>query len=224
MSTEERIERARVLYERAVFGGDVNALVMAEAALDAVEADLALARGRVIHARFLEQRATQSSEILPDGDEDPRELGLFERAAALYRMLGDVRGEGEALFWIGCFHQVVRHDNDTAVPALERSSELAAQVGDKLTVSYALRHLGIADHAAGRLDTARQRLEESTRLRREIGFLPGVAANMIGLAYIAAGEGRRDAALAMIEEAATIAETSGARGILRSVEQARSQL
>jgi hypothetical protein len=30
----------------------------------------------------------------------------------------------------------------------------------------ALRHLGIAEHAAGRLEAARLHLEESTRLRR----------------------------------------------------------
>jgi Flp pilus assembly protein TadD len=51
-------------------------------------------------------------------------------------------------------------------------------------MSEALRHLGIAEHRAGRLDTARQRLEESVRLRREIGLMPGVAANLVGLAYI----------------------------------------
>jgi tetratricopeptide (TPR) repeat protein len=213
VNTEDRLERARQLYERAVFVGDASALTTAERELDAVEADLALARGRVIHARFLEER-----------NEDPHELALFERAVRLYQTLGDVRGEGEALFWIGAFHQVVRNDNDAGVPALERSYERAAQAGDRLTMSYALRHLGIAEHAAGRLDAARERLEESVRLRREIGFLPGVAANLVGLTYIAAGQGRRDDALALIEEARAIAEASGARGILRQVEEARAHL
>ncbi len=213
MSADERIEPARLLYERAVFGGDAGALATAERELDAVEADLALARGRVIHARFLQER-----------NEDPHELRLFQRAAQLYQKLGDMRGEGEALFWVGTFHQVVRHDNDAAVPAFERPCELAAQVGDKLTMSYALRHLGIAEHAAGRLDAARERLEESVRLRREIGFLPGVATNLVGLAHIAAEQGHRDEALALVEEAGAIAVASGAQGILRSVEQARAQL
>ncbi len=213
MSAEDRIEQARLHYERAVFGGDVSALAVAEHELDAVEADLALARGRIIHARFLEQR-----------NEDPHELALFERAAQLYQALGDVRGEAESLFWVGAFHQVVRGDHDAAVPALEQSYKLAAQVGDKLTMSYALRHLGIAEHAADRMGTARERLEESVRLRQEIGFLPGVAANLVGLAHIAAGEGRRDKALALINEAAAIAEASGARGTLRWVEEARTQL
>ena len=220
MSTEDRIERARLLYERAVFGGDASALATADRDLDAVEADLALARGRVIHARFLAQRDEEPERPT----EDPRELVLFERAAKLYRALGDVRGEGESLFWVGCFHQVVRQDDDTAVPILEQSYELGSQVGDKRTMSEALRHLGIAEHRAGRPDTARQRLEESVRLRREIGLMPGVAANLVGLAYIAAGGGHHDEALALLKEAAAIAEASGAHRITRQVKEARALL
>ena len=87
VGADERIERARHLYERAVFGDDGGALETAERELDAVEADLALTRGRIAHARFLEGR-----------DEDPDELPLFERAARLYGTLGDARGEAEASF------------------------------------------------------------------------------------------------------------------------------
>jgi hypothetical protein len=220
MSAEDRITRARLLYERSVFDGDASALAAADRELDAVEADLALARGRVIHGRFLEQRDAGPGQAR----EDPRELALFERAAQLYRVLGDLGGEAESLFWIGCFHQVVQRDDGTAAPALERSRELAERAGDKKTMSYALRHQGIAEHAAGRLGTARERLEESVRLRREIGLMPGVAANLVGLAYIAAGQGRRDDALALVEEAGAIAAASGAHAILRHVEEARAQL
>jgi len=211
MTTDDRIERAKLLYERAVFGADADALAIAERTLDAVEADLSLARGRIIHGRFLEHRT-----------EDPHELALFERAMRLYQTLGDVRGEAEALFWIGIFHQVVRQDNDTAVPVLERSHELATQAGDTVVLSYALRHLGIAEHATGHLDAARERLEESVRLRREIGLLPGVAANLVGLAYIAAAQGRRDEAMALLDEATEIAEASEAHGVMHQVEQARA--
>lgn len=176
MSIDDRIERATTLYERAVYGGDASLLVEAERGLDAVEADTALARGRILHARFLHERAGTGEPPA----EDPAELPLFERALELYRVLGDVRGEAEALFWIGCLHQVIRRDNEAAVPDLMRSCELAAQVDDKPTWSEALRHLGIAAHAAGRLDEARERLDESSQLRREIGNLPGVAANLDG--------------------------------------------
>jgi tetratricopeptide (TPR) repeat protein len=217
---DERVERARLLYERAVFNGDASALTEADRELDAVEADLALARGRIIHTRFLHQR----DEDADQASEDPRELALFDRAAQLYRSLGDVRGEAESMFWFGCFYQVIRRDNDAAVPALDRSFELASQAGDKRTMSEALRHLGIEAHAAGRLDTARRRLEDSTRLRRELGLWPGVASNLIGLAYIAAAQDRRDDALALLEEAGAIAEASDSQRIARSVGEARAEL
>ncbi|MGO9080693.1 MAG: tetratricopeptide repeat protein, partial [Streptosporangiaceae bacterium] len=106
---------------------------------------------------------------------------------------------------------------------LERSRELAAQAGDKPTMSDALRHLGIAEHAAGRLDAARERLEKSVRIRREIGLMPRVA-NLVGLAWIAAGQGRRDEALALAGEAAAIAGASGAHAILRQAEELRAHV
>jgi tetratricopeptide (TPR) repeat protein len=219
MSAEDRIERVKIVYDLAVYSGDTSALTDTERGLDAVEADVALARGRLLHARFLTERAVAGSSPV----EDPAELPLFQRAIELYRALGDVRGEAEALFWIGCLHQVIRRDNETAVPALERSGQLAAQVGDTPIQSEALRHLGIAAHMAGRLDEARERLQESSRLRREIGALPGVAANLIGLAYIAAAQDHRADALATLDEAHAIAVAHGADAIVRQIEQARTE-
>ncbi len=217
---DERLSKARQLYETAVFCGDEAALAQADTELDAVEADLAVARGRLMHTRFLLRR----DEDPAGAAGDPAELALFERAAGLYHAAGNAGGEAQALFWAGCFHQVAGRDNATAGPYLQRSLELAAQAGDKYTMSEALRHQGIAEHAAGNLDAARQRLEESTRLRREIGVLPGVAANQIGLAYIAAAQGRRDDALAILDEASAIARAHNARRILRSVTEARAEL
>ncbi|MFC5664554.1 tetratricopeptide repeat protein [Kitasatospora misakiensis] len=213
MTRDIRIEQAELRYETAVFGGDGSGLAGAERGLDGVEAELALARGRVLHARFLAERV-----------EDPRELEVFERAAVLYRGLGDGRGEGEALFWVGAFHQVVRGDAAAALPALERALDLATRAGDLLTMSYALRHLGIAAHIAGELAEARERLEESTRLRWELGFLPGVAANLVGLAHLAAQQDRRADAAALLAEATGLAETAEAHGILGQVAEARKEL
>ena len=220
MSVDERIERSRLLYERALFEGDGGALAEAERELEGVAADLALAQGRIIHGRFLQQRAEDPEQAR----EDPRELALFERAVELYRAHGDLRGEAESLFWVGCCHQVVRRDNEAAVPVLWRSLELATEAEDTMTMSEALRHLGIAEHAAGRLEAARLHLEESTRLRREIGAWPGVASNLVGLIYIAAGQDRRDDALKLAAEARAIAEASGATVLLRQIEEASAQL
>jgi len=213
MRAEGRLELAAVLYERSVFGGDEGAVATALTELDHVEADLALARGRILHARFLEDRK-----------EDASELVLFERAVQLYQQVGDVRGEAEAHFWVGAFHQVVRGDTAAALPSLQRSYALATEVGDRLTQSYAARHLGFADLAAGDNARGRKRLEESVLLRRELGFQPGVAAGLLALAEVAAEEGRRDDALAMIDEAAAIATASGANGIHRWIDEARAGL
>lgn len=210
---EGPIERAKLSYERAVFAGEVGELAAAERDLDKVEADLAVARGRILHARFLDDRC-----------EDPRELELFERATHLYRTLGDATGEAESVFWEGCFHQLVRGDPGRAVPLLQQSYELATAAGDPYTQSEALRHLGIADHAAGRLDSARERLEAAARLRRKIGLPAGVAADQVGLIYIATAQGRRDDAVALAEEAYATAEACGAHRIMRQVEEARNQL
>jgi len=217
---DERVRQAGLLYERAVFGGDAGLMAEADRELDAVEADLSVARGRLMHTRFLLRRDKDPVSAV----EDPGELALFERAAQVYRALGDTRGEADALFWVGCFHQVVRRDNASAVAVLEQSLELASQAGDKAAMSEALRHLGIGAHAAGHLDLARQRLEESTRLRREIGLLPGAAANMVGLAYIAAAQERHDDALALLDEASAIAGANKAQRILRQVDEARAEL
>jgi hypothetical protein len=112
-------------------------------------------------------------------------------------------------------------------PRFLRLSEPAhsrTRAGDPLSLSYALRHLGIAEHRAGHLDKARSYLEESTRLRRQLGFGPGVAANLVGLAYVAASDGRAEEVPAMLGEADSIARGSAAGGITRQVDEARQHL
>ena len=95
---------------------------------------------------------------------------------------------------------------------------------DSLIQSYVLRHLGIVEHRAGHLGQARRHLEESTRLRRQLGFGPGVAANLVGLAYIAAADGRDEEVTAILDEADSIASGSDAAGITRQIEEARRGL
>jgi tetratricopeptide (TPR) repeat protein len=217
---DERISQLMLEYGRAVFSGDALPLEEAGHGLDGVEADLCLARGKLAHGRFLLRRGED-----PDpARDDAGELALFERAARLYRGLGDIRGEGEALFWAGCFRQVVAGDDETAVPVLERSLELASKAGDKATMSEALRHLGIAAHRGGQFEAARQRLEESTLLRRETRNLPGVASNQVGLAYIAMADGRPQDARPLLDEAAETARAAGAARLLATIDEARAAL
>jgi hypothetical protein len=208
---DELMRQVDGVYERAVFAGKYDGLAEADRALDAVEARLLLQRGRILHCRFLETRVEQAGE-----------LDLFERAAALYRAVGDARGEGEAQFWVGCFHQVVRDDNATGVPFLRTAADLSRSTGDDLTLSYALRHLGIASHVAGDYDHARALLEQSTALRRALGFTAGVAANLVGLIYLAAAQGRHAEAESLAAEADALANSVGATKITEQIAAARS--
>lgn len=219
-AADDRLARAAALYARALFFDDADALAETEPVLASVDVDLSLARGRLLHARFLLARAHDPERAV----EDPAELALFERARDRAVECGDVRAEAEALFWIGCCLQVVRREHDAAVPVLRASLELATTVDDRSTMAEALRHLGVAAHAAGRLGDARRHLEASTELRREADLPLGVASNLVGLTYVAAADGRLDDAADAIAEAAALSEALGARGLVRQVEEARQML
>ncbi|GAA4897290.1 tetratricopeptide repeat protein [Stackebrandtia albiflava] len=213
MKSGDRLARAKSLYWDAVYGGEPGPLAEADRLLDGVEADLALARGRIVHTRFLRH-----------GIEDPREGELFSRALELYRGMGEVRGEAEALFWLGTWRQLIEGDLPGAEADFARALELASEVDDAGIMAEATRHLGIVAHREGRLEEARQHLEESNRLRRLHGPPAGVAANLVGLIYIAAAQDRRDDALDLVAQAREICAEHSAAAIATQVEEAASIL
>ena len=109
-------------------------------------------------------------------------------------------------------------------PRFLRSSEPGHSRPKQTIRSSSHTHFGIVEHRAGRLGQARRHLEESTRLRRQLGFGPGVAANLVGLAYIAAADGRDEEVPAILDEADSIASGSDAAGITRQIDEARQGL
>jgi hypothetical protein len=212
MATDQRLAEAYSLYEASVFYGDEGAVDRAQTALDSVEADLSLSRGRILHAQYLKTA----------GPEDPRELKSFERAAELYRALGDERGEAEALFWIGTYHQVLHHDGESSVPFLQRAEDLALRSGDKLLLSYIARHIGFVEEMVNSdLDAARRRQEQSIALRREVGHRPGVAAGLLALADLAGQQGDAGEKARLLDEAEAAATECGAKGVLHWITATR---
>jgi hypothetical protein len=211
---DELLERADIAYDRAIFGGDAAALPALLDELKRAEAAIALARGRLLHAKFMQEWDRQAPDVA-------EEHALLTRAAELYRSIGDLRGQAQSVFFVGCYHHVVHGDNTAALPHFELALELATRAGDDLLRSYAIRHLGVVAHASGDLAEARRLLGESTDLRRALGFTAGVAANLVGLAYVAKADGRDPEAL--IAEAARLAQESGAHAILRQVEALRGE-
>jgi tetratricopeptide (TPR) repeat protein len=205
--------RAARCYDDATFGGRPELIADGERELDAIEADLALARGKLLHARFLDGRANR----------DERELPLFERAVELYRELDDGANLANALFWVGCCHQVVLDDEQAALDYFHTAYDLAAELGADLVRSFAVRHLGFAALSTGELDLARTRFDESLRLRREADAEPPVvAAAIIPLAVLAEQRGDTGRAEDLFSEATRIAEDNKAIGVLGWIEQARA--
>ena len=210
------LQLAERSYHRCVFAGDAGEV---DAALRGLVGDAPatlLARGKLLHARFLVDRDAADE---PDRRE---ESACFDRALAGFRVAGDRCGQAQALFWQGCYWQVVAGDHARADGPLAAAAQLSQECGDDLTRSYALRHLGIAKHRAGEPRAAREFLEQSTRLRRELAFAEGVAANLVGLSYIALGEGRSDDAIRHADEAAELARRAGADAVLGQAEAARA--
>lgn len=197
--TDDPFERADLLNEQALFTGSAEAREAAGRELLRAEARLLRERGRILHAAFLSERK-----------EDPRELELFCRSLELAREAGDERLESWAEFWIGIVHQVVRDDHDRSLPHFQAAYDWAKGHGDTLLRSYAVRHLGFAWYEQGRRDDGVRALEESVELRREDGFLPGVAAGLLTLAEIAGEEGRTEDARRLLDDAKEAADTSRA--------------
>ena len=108
--------------------------------------------------------------------------------------------------------------------ALERARALATQADDSLIRSYALRHMGIVEHRAGHLGKRVATWRSHRGCPVGSDSVRGVAANLVGLAYLAAVEGRDEEVPAILEEADCLASGSDAAGITRQIEDARRGL
>jgi uncharacterized protein len=207
---ELRVRRAREAYVRGMFFGE---RAVAAAALedlgDLRTPEAELERGKLIHVE-----AVHELRVLPG------EREAFGAALAGFRDGGDPAGEAEALFWLGVCAQF-DDDDEAAEPLLSESYELATRHGERLTQSYAARHLGFV--AAGRNDDdqARTLLRESLRLREELSFDAGVAAAQLALAEFERGRGNADVAEALLAKAARLAEAVGAAGVSAWIDAAR---
>ncbi|MGI8879072.1 MAG: tetratricopeptide repeat protein [Jatrophihabitans sp.] len=205
------LERAESAYHQSVFAGDHSRVASCLVDLHGDSPAVELARGKLMHCANLQSRR-----------EDRSELECFQRAAAAYEERGDNRGLAEALFWEGCYHQVLGRDDHAAVAILEHALVLARDADDPLIQSYCLRHLGIASHAEGDLIAAERRLTESTDLRRQRGFSAGVAANLVGLAFVAVARGNRIQAENRAEQALQMAHDCNANAVANDARSALS--
>ena len=181
----------------------------------AVEAFVLDRKGLKLHGEFLRDRSA---------GEPPDELPLFERALGIRRDRGDEAEIAESIFHVGLVHQVVRGEQERSRPFFEESYERARTAGDRLLMSYAIRHVAFCDQEAGDLERAEAGFRESLALRAEAGWVPGIAAAQLGLALLLEDRGSHDEAVELARAARAGFQGVGAERFLRLVEQELQEL
>ncbi len=201
-----RLLFGRVLSDEAMFSGKDNtgerrdalqqALTLAELANDPpLLGDVHDAIGLSMHTDYL---ATDRSQE-PEG-----EMYHFERGLELRQQGGTAVQIAESLFHVGLVHDVIRREYPQAAVYHQQAYDLAREAGDKVMASYAIRHLGFTRWAADDKEGVAQALQESLQLRREAGFVPGIAMALVALAQLDETNGDKSAALPKLQQARAI--------------------
>ena len=119
----------------------------------------------------------------------------------------------ESIFHVGLVHQIVRGDQEGSRPFFDESYERARAAGDRLLMSYAIRHVAFCDQEAGDLERAEAGFRESLALREEAGWVPGVAAAQLALALLLAERGSPDEAVELARAVARGVRERGRRAL-----------
>ncbi len=124
---------------------------------------------------------------------------LGREALALYRALGNRRGESRALDILGdCANEMGDYVKGTAL--FEEALAVAREIGDKYRTADMLRQLGWAAMRVGDYALAQSRLEEATAKSRLLGDAGSVAFGLSGLGELAVREGQYERARMLLEE------------------------
>ena len=171
------LQIGQILADEALFGGKENsnkreeALAKAEKLAEqsgkkALLGDVYDARGMSLHVSYLESDRSQEFE---------EEIDFFERGLDLRKEHGSLSQMAESTFHIGLVYDVVRQEYDKASVYHQEAYELAKEAGDKMIMSYAIRHIGYTRLVKEDIAGARKDLTESLELRRSLNFIPGTA-------------------------------------------------
>jgi class 3 adenylate cyclase/tetratricopeptide (TPR) repeat protein len=134
---------------------------------------------------------------------------LFERTIVLARELDDRPAEAKALWNVMILNTYSGGDPAEAIEAGERSLAIARELDAQEQIAFTLNDLWRPYAANGDLRAARACLEEARPLWREMGNLPMLCENLSGTASLLGLAGENDEALALCDEAYTIAAEIG---------------
>ena len=138
--------------------------------------------------------------------------GYYQQAMALFRTIDDRRGEALTAENLG----LVLHDlgdDGAARRYCEQALAIEREIGDRQGEAYALTYLGLALEGLGELGAAAEAYREAAAIRTEIGQEGPALYDRVGLARIAAKQGRVEEAVAQVEAALAWMEEHGAASV-----------
>ena len=145
-----------------------------------------------------------------DGDGGATLLALLEEALAIYRELGDDRGEANVL-WGMLNSQYFSNDLDLAEDQLWLALEKFRKVGDRTMEAWSLHMLGGALVRLGRLEEARENLTLALRIFSDASDAAGITLILDDLSSLELAEGHVDRAARLWGAARGLAKTTGAQ-------------
>jgi len=136
----------------------------------------------------------------------------YQQAMALFRTIDDRRGEALTAENLG----LVLHDlgdDEAARRYCEQALAIEREIGDRQGEAYALTYLGLALEGLGKWEAAAEAYREAAAIRTEIGQEGPAFYDRVGLARIAAKQGRVEEAVAQVEAALAWMEEHGAASV-----------
>lgn len=151
---------------------------------------------------------TQLGDLLTKEGENDRAVDVLARAVALWRAVGDQRGEAEALRLRG-FADLFRERQAPAEQAFAEALALSRQVGDRRGEAWAMQNLAWISFERGNTIEADRRLHEAATVFAEIGDHGGIGWALGLLGWVRLQQGRFEEAEQL---ARLVRPKAGARG------------
>jgi tetratricopeptide (TPR) repeat protein len=115
---------------------------------------------------------------------------------------------GKIAHWLGVLMQQ-QGEIEGSLAYLERSLEIARELGDRDQQARELNSLGICRELLGDLEQARSLLEESATIARSMGDSSRLAAALTNLGHVESYSGNHTRSLQILEEALTLDQEAG---------------
>jgi tetratricopeptide (TPR) repeat protein len=155
--------------------------------------------------------------------DDGRVSVSLEEALRLFQALGELRGIGHSLCWLGRYR--ARQGDEAQGQALgEAAVAVARQAGDRYLLAHSLRLLGINLQGRGELAQAAALLAESASISRQLGNPQLLAWSLQTWGGIARAQGEWGQAATLLAECEPIFRKLGVNWFLLQVLRQRAEL